>query len=86
MNPIVKGSLILLCKRAVALLVCVAQVLFCFQVMPYGGIYIGLLSLLLDVSIYCWVVSGACKAMRVSPGGGKTLAQHGANSRNLLLN
>lgn len=62
-NPTVKGSLIRLSKVLVALLICVLQILFFFQVMPFGGFYIGLLSLVLDLSIYCWVASGAHKAI-----------------------
>jgi hypothetical protein len=84
-NPTVKGNLIGLGKRAAALLICIVQVLFFFQVVPYGGLYIGLLSLVLDVSIYCWVVSGACKAMTARPGRGEP-ARKGGDAHNLLLN
>jgi hypothetical protein len=58
-NPTVKGSLIRLSKVAGALLLCFIQVLFFVQIMPYGGFYIGLLSLVLDLSVYCWVASEA---------------------------
>lgn len=85
MNPTVKGNLIRLSKFATTLLICVLQVLFFFQIMPYGGLYIGLLSLVLDLSIYCWIASGAHRAMIAPRGRKKAPARQGLNARNLLL-
>jgi hypothetical protein len=72
-HPTVKGNLFRLGKGAGTLLACLIQVLFFLQAVPYGGLYIGLLSLVLDLSIYCWVVSGAHKGFKVSPGRRKSL-------------
>ena len=36
---------------------------FFYQVMPFGELYIGLLSLVIDLTVYCWLVSGAYKAL-----------------------
>ena len=76
-NPTVKGNLIRLSKLAGALLLCFIQVLFFFQIMPYGGFYIGLLSLVLDLSIYCWVASGAHKSVTAPRNRGKSTARLG---------
>lgn len=81
MNPTVKGNLIRLSKLAGALLLCVIQVLFFFQIMPYGGFYIGLLSLVLDLSIYCWVASGAHKSVTAPRSRGKSTARLGRRLR-----
>ena len=84
-NPTLKGSLIRLSKVSVALLICVFQTLFFFQVMPYGGFYIGLLSLVLDLSIYCWAASGAHKAITTPRGRLKAPSRQRADARTLLL-
>jgi len=71
-NPTVKGNLIRLSKVAGALLLCFLQVLFFVQIMPYGGFHIGLLSLVLDLSVYCWVACGAHKAITAPRSRSKT--------------
>jgi hypothetical protein len=84
-NSTVKGRLIRLAKYIITLFVCVIQILFFVQVMPYGGVYIGILSLLLDLSIYCWVASGAHKAMTPPRARGKASPRQAVNARHLLL-
>jgi hypothetical protein len=83
-NPTVKGNLIQLCKLVAVLLLCALQVTFLFEVMPYGGLYIGLLSLVLDLSVYCWLASGAYRALTRPRARRKASAQLGARARNLL--
>jgi hypothetical protein len=62
-------------------LLCFIQVLFFFQIVPYGGFYIGLLSLVLDLSIYCWVASGAHKCLTAPRNRGKSIAQLRTDAR-----
>jgi hypothetical protein len=76
-----RSSLIQLGKVFGTMLLCVVQVLLLFQFMPYGGLYIGLLSLILDLAFYCWLVSGAYKALggppkpkKISGGNANTIA------------
>jgi hypothetical protein len=74
-----KSSLIRLGKIFGTMLLCVVQVLLFFQFMPYGGLYIGLLSLILDLAFYCWLVSGAFKALGEPP---KHKKISGGNAKN----
>lgn len=85
MNPTVKSSLIRLGKAVGTMVICVTQVLFFFQVMPYGGLYIGLLSLVLDLAMYCWIVSGAYKALSAPPRRKKISRPQIGPSRQLLV-
>jgi hypothetical protein len=67
MTPSTQSSLIHLGKVFATILVCALQVVLFLQFMPYEGLYIGLLSLILDLALYCWLVSGAYKALSTAP-------------------
>ena len=67
MTESTQSSLIHLGKVFATILICALQVLLFLQFMPYGGLYIGLLSLTLDLALYCWLVSGAYKALSAPP-------------------
>jgi len=62
-----QSTLIQLGKLFATMLICAVQVLLFLQFMPYGGLYIGFLSLILDLALYCWLVSGAYKALSAPP-------------------
>ena len=79
-NPTVKGNLIRLSKLQERYCSALLQVLFFFQIMPYGGFYIGLLSLVLDLSIYCWVASGAHKSVTAPRSRDKSTARLGVDA------
>jgi len=58
-----QSGIIQISKVFGAIILCTVQVLFFYQVMPFGELYIGLLSLVIDLTVYCWLVSGAYKAL-----------------------
>ena len=82
MTESTQSSLIHLGKVFAAILICALQVLLFLQFMPYGGLYVGLLSLILDLALYCWLVSGAYKALSAPP---KRKEKHGFQKRPLQL-